>query len=449
MAISDPVTLPQPLGVPTTGKPLSRARIERLFSRVVAVFGVVFAVQIIPGLTDAVRLLAEPWTLVSACVLLATMVWVVVAALVQRAVAVSMGTAAIVYVLSLLTWPLLVTNVAAVPPTPWLWYLCTVATAYAAIAFTLPVAAAYTVLTPVIYGVLRASPYGGTSTLTGAILDVIYAVILGGALLIIVTMVRQAASGVDFAQAAALDRYTAVAREHASEAERAEVDAIVHDSVLTTLLAAAGARSPEAMAVAARMATQAIGHLDAAADAVPAEGAVLSLDRLSERISSAARSFSAPFAVTQAEMTDAPIPTTVADALHAAAVQAMVNSMQHAGGTDVHRSVSIVALQPHGVQVSVTDDGVGFDPATLGPERLGLRVSIQERVARVGGQVVVRSAPGHGTTIAMSWGGEAGTGDAGPADAGTGEVNIDETGAAETGAVEAAGDEPSRGGESA
>ncbi|HEY5224172.1 MAG TPA: ATP-binding protein [Microbacteriaceae bacterium] len=403
MAAPDRLAVTPQLGVPTPGKPLSRRRIERLFSRVVAVFGVVFAVQIIPGLTDAMRLFAEPWASVSAAVLLGTMVWVVVAATIQRAVAVSMGTAAIVYVASLLTWPLLVTDPSSIPATPWLWYLCTVATAYAAIAFSLPIAAIYTVLTPMIYGVLRASPYGGDSTLTGAILDAAYAVILGGALLIIITMVRQAASGVDAAQAAALDRYSAVAREHASEAERAEVDAIVHDSVLTTLLAAAGARSPEAMTLAARMATEAIGHLDAAADAVPEDGAVLGLDRLSERISSAARSFSAPFAVSQAGVTDAPIPMIVADALHAAAVQAMVNSIQHAGRADAHRSVSIVGLEPHGVRVSVTDDGVGFDPAAVGPERLGLRVSILERVARIGGEVTVRSAPGEGATVALSW----------------------------------------------
>ncbi|TAM71891.1 MAG: ATP-binding protein [Microbacteriaceae bacterium] len=414
MTAPDRLSVSPQLGVPTPGKPLSRARIERLFSRIIATFGLVFAVQIIPGLTDAMRLLAEPWTLVSASVLLATMVWVVVAAMAQRGVSLSMRTAAVVYVASLLTWPLLVTDVSSVPATPWLWYLCTVATAYAAIAFSVPVAAIYTVSVPVVYGVLRASPYGGDSTLTGAVLDVVYAVILGGALLILVTMVRQAASGVDAAQAAALDRYSAVAREHASEAERAEVDAIVHDSVLTTLLAAAGASSPEVMAVAARMATEAIGHLDAAAGAVPVDGAVLGLDRLSERISSAARSFSAPFDFSQTGVTDAPIPTIVADALHAAAVQAMVNSLQHAGRADAHRCVSIVGLEPQGVQVSVMDDGVGFDPAAVGAERLGLRVSILERVARVGGEVTVRSAPGEGATIVLSWG--AGTTESGAAE---------------------------------
>ena len=47
---------------------------------------------------------------------------------------------------------------------------------------------------------------------------------------------------------------TIAVRQHATEVERVQVDAIVHDSVLTTLLSAAGAGTPEEQALAARMA---------------------------------------------------------------------------------------------------------------------------------------------------------------------------------------------------
>jgi signal transduction histidine kinase len=56
-----------------------------------------------------------------------------------------------------------------------------------------------------------------------------------------------------------------------------------------------------------------------------------------------------------------------------------------------------------GVQVTVRDAGAGFDPARVDPARLGLRRSITERVADWGGRVSVRSAPGQGTVVDMSW----------------------------------------------
>jgi signal transduction histidine kinase len=55
------------------------------------------------------------------------------------------------------------------------------------------------------------------------------------------------------------------------------------------------------------------------------------------------------------------------------------------------------------VHVTVRDTGAGFDPARVDPARLGLRRSISERVADWGGRVSVRSAPGQGTVVSMSW----------------------------------------------
>jgi len=181
-----------------------------------------------------------------------------------------------------------------------------------------------------------------------------------------------------------------------------QVDALVHDSVLTTLLAAADARTAEAMDVAARMAKDAIGHLEAS-DEPAVSDEVLRLSRLSERIVATARAFSSPFEVTVSNVSDAPIPALVAGALHAAAVQAMVNSMQHAGSTDLDRRVTVTGLDAGGVEIVVADNGNGFDPAAVAPERLGLRVSIYERVTSVGGEAHLTSSPGHGTTVVLRW----------------------------------------------
>jgi signal transduction histidine kinase len=194
-----------------------------------------------------------------------------------------------------------------------------------------------------------------------------------------------------------------------------QVDAIVHDSVLTTLLSAAHARTPEAMAIAASMAQDALGHLDTSSPlAKPGRSldAIL-VSRLRDRIVSAARSFSVPFSIVPRVAVDASIPVSVAEALYSATVQAMVNSAQHAGGMLVRRSLQVEATREGGVLIVIADDGRGFDLALIPPERLGLEVSIRERVALAGGEASIESVPGNGTEVRLLWQPpEAGTGEA-------------------------------------
>ena len=49
------------------------------------------------------------------------------------------------------------------------------------------------------------------------------------------------------------------------------------------------------------------------------------------------------------------------------------------------------------LRVSISDTGIGFDPAVLS-DGLGL-ISMQERLRMLGGQLVVKSEPGKGTEI--------------------------------------------------
>ncbi|MFA7461259.1 MAG: ATP-binding protein, partial [Trueperaceae bacterium] len=48
--------------------------------------------------------------------------------------------------------------------------------------------------------------------------------------------------------------------------------------------------------------------------------------------------------------------------------------------------------------LTITDDGVGFDPTASYPGHLGLR-SMHERVASLEGRLDITSAVGHGTTV--------------------------------------------------
>jgi signal transduction histidine kinase len=51
--------------------------------------------------------------------------------------------------------------------------------------------------------------------------------------------------------------------------------------------------------------------------------------------------------------------------------------------------------------VFVRDRGAGFDPATVAPDRRGIRESIQGRLSRAGGTATVTSSPGGGTEVEL------------------------------------------------
>ncbi len=87
----------------------------------------------------------------------------------------------------------------------------------------------------------------------------------------------------------------------------------------------------------------------------------------------------------------------VRDALAGAVGEALANVAKHAGADEV-----VVYAEPvgGGIEVSVRDDGRGFDPATV-TEGVGWRSSIRGRLVEVGGEVEVESMSGRGTEVRL------------------------------------------------
>jgi signal transduction histidine kinase len=87
------------------------------------------------------------------------------------------------------------------------------------------------------------------------------------------------------------------------------------------------------------------------------------------------------------------------DALRAlldAAREATVNAAKWSGADQV----SVFAeVEPDTVQIYVRDRGQGFDRAAVPEDRRGIAQSIEARVARFGGDAVIRSAPGEGAEV--------------------------------------------------
>ncbi|HEX7834579.1 MAG TPA: ATP-binding protein [Pseudolysinimonas sp.] len=383
--------------------PLSLRRVESAVARSAAGFGVAFFLQSLPSLLGQLPNLHVVWAGAIVGGLVASLLLAVVGSIVRRWIRVATAAFALIYLAGLITWPLAVVDPAAVTDDSlWLYGLMTVATALAAIAFKVRWAAGYLILIPLIYAVIRLTPAGGSVNPLRAALDSVFALLLGGVITIIFTMLRNAAIAVDRAQQTALERYSHAVRQHAIEAERVQVDSIVHDSVLTTLLSAARAYSPEAKELAATMAGNAIGHLREAVAVAPDSDAMVPAGVLASRIAEAASTMSQPFDVSSTRIGRAALPIPVAEAMYSAAVQGMVNSLQHAGA-GVRRWVEVRGLGHGAIQVQVGDEGSGFDISTVPTERLGVRVSIIDRMSSAGGHGEVGSTPGEGTTVTLRW----------------------------------------------
>ncbi|MGH3171377.1 MAG: sensor histidine kinase [Trebonia sp.] len=117
------------------------------------------------------------------------------------------------------------------------------------------------------------------------------------------------------------------------------------------------------------------------------------------------------------------VPARVITAITNAAREALSNAAAHAGTGEAwvtarRTGPDLIGPGPTGpgltapeepdgspsrLEVTVRDEGTGFDPALVDSARLGLRRSIAERVADCGGEASIRSAPGRGTTVTLRW----------------------------------------------
>jgi signal transduction histidine kinase len=177
-------------------------------------------------------------------------------------------------------------------------------------------------------------------------------------------------------------------------AERAEVAARVHDSVLQTLaLVQRHAGDPARVTSLARRqerdlrrwlygsgygsaATLSAALADVVADIEEAHGVRIEL----------------------ASAGDAPLDERLSQ-LVLAAREAMANAAKHAQADEV----SVYAeAGPDAIAVFVRDRGVGFDRTEVGGDRRGISESIEARMERAGGTATIATSPGGGTEVELT-----------------------------------------------
>lgn len=192
--------------------------------------------------------------------------------------------------------------------------------------------------------------------------------------------------------------------ERAWAAEQTRVTALVHDEVLSALVAVALVPAGGLRAVreqAARAEDRVGAELDRLAAAADGRTAPVPVPDVVAAVRAAADELGVPVSAAPAPAGLVVLPGTAAESLVAACAEALRNAARHA--PDAPRALR-VEVAPDGVLLRVRDEGPGFDLAAVPESRLGVRMSILGRLDAVPGCFgAVDSAPGRGTTVTLGW----------------------------------------------
>ena len=240
---------------------------------------------------------------------------------------------------------------------------------------------------------------GGASlgeALQGSVFVAFFAIGVGG----VVTLMRNWANEVDSAHTGYLSSALERARIDAVEREEQRVSALVHDKVLHTFLYAAAASTPKERRASVDLAAEAVDSItkiqigSAPLGTTTPSSLFFSLRKAALRHSSRIR-------VSVYVSGSDPIPMEAARAITEATLQAIENAERHSKCTDLELKLNSPAASV--ISVQVVDNGRGFRLDRVPRARLGIRGSIVNRMALVGGIAKIKSAPGIGTVVSLRW----------------------------------------------
>ncbi|HTT51143.1 MAG TPA: ATP-binding protein [Streptosporangiaceae bacterium] len=263
-------------------------------------------------------------------------------------------------------------------------------------------------------GSMLTRPPGGTSPAPAAALLLTVAVLVWWGYQVLQRRAARADAALARADRESREQYVVLSRS----AERREHERLLHDTVLNTLTALARLGSGPAGDVTGRCRHDValVEHVLGAAGA-PAAAGQLPLGGLRAGLAAVAtemrrRGLVVHVGDAASDRAGPALPPAASAALTHAVREALANVLSHAGTGEAWVNVALVpgagrpgssGARPAGLRVTVRDAGPGFDPARVGPARLGLRRSIIERVADAGGRASVRSAAGLGTVVCLEW----------------------------------------------
>jgi signal transduction histidine kinase len=194
----------------------------------------------------------------------------------------------------------------------------------------------------------------------------------------------------------AAERLAAAQRVEAATAERERLARSIHDSVLQ-VLARVRRRGAELGGEAAELAKLA-GEQEVALRALVSSAPAASEDGMAD-LGARLKVLETDRVAVSAPATPVLVPAVTATELTAAVRETLINVEKHAGES-AKAWVLLEDLGPE-IVVSVRDDGVGIEPGRVAEAeqegRMGIARSLRGRIADLGGQVSLETAPGEGT----------------------------------------------------
>jgi anti-sigma regulatory factor (Ser/Thr protein kinase) len=238
------------------------------------------------------------------------------------------------------------------------------------------------------------------SDMRAALLDGLGAIVFCTILMAVAIALINAAQQQDLVAARARAQASLEAASRTREHEQARINAIVHDDIMSVLLYAARENPGPRLAEQAESALASIATLSIDPGEAPDYAPTEVVTALRAGVSDAGDAVDFWSSVTS----ETPIPAIVVEALTEATSEAVRNSILHGGDDPAISRVVRVTIADGGIRATIQDSGRGFNVRGVHDRRLGIRVSIVERMRRLdGGSADVESRPGRGTTVTLSW----------------------------------------------
>lgn len=300
------------------------------------------------------------------------------------------------------TWPLHFDLMQTTPAgfQPWIWWSLGISAVAAGTTFRFGVGIIYIAFMTISWPILKVSGFGGSGQLLLGLQEAFHLFVFSAVLIALVLALRWEAGKTDSANQVAIASAVESARVDAAGIERSRLDALVHDSVLTTLLVAAQAETDQQRSLAAKSATDAIARLKSARSEEFASTQI-TLASFFHALELRINQVTPEFKVSLSRMSDLPISSHIAVALTEATLQAVDNSLKHAGKA-TERMVRLKGEQS-GLKIVISDNGKGFRPSQVAKDRIGISSSIVSRTTNAGGRVFINSSPGSGTNVIIEW----------------------------------------------
>jgi signal transduction histidine kinase len=324
-----------------------------------------------------------------------------------RALRIMHGTYAIVFSAIVLSWiPAFIDGPMPPDMAPWTVGMTALGTVPAAIAWRPAMAWSFLLASSFVIAPIRIIADGGAD-ISLAVQFAFFTITVCALFTAVATVAMGAGREVDVTTATARTSAMRAAALTARAEEQAHLDALVHDEVIATIFAAAGAGRSDSESTRAQ-AARTIARLSELYRATASVPELIHSDYLIQGLATSINDATdatdaAKFVVTGERQPL--IPSSIASALIEATVEALRNSLVHASVdfAVVHRVVDL-HLSAKRVDITITDDGRGFDPANVPNNRLGILVSILGRInALSGADATIWSQPGEGTRVSVGW----------------------------------------------